>query len=270
MKQRTRSGGSQPVARASQRETSGTSRKRRPLVRIGTRPSPRSEATPSLRRQKQILILSSVLLPAISFASDHNNLESGHPLRFEDATSLAFGERSFTTGFQLSGSKGTKPASEWMADFGYGFAKNQDLSLSIDKTFNASPSVVAASYFVSFTRQVGDKPAFAMRAGVHDGGNQLSLIATKTLHQYDRVHLNVDLDSTASPLILLGYSTPLGYPKGFDRTFVGELGLQRNVLSAGAGLRLQTGPTSVFDLGLTGQFDLSAAVRLSVGYSVSF
>lgn len=65
--------------------------------------------------------------------------------------------------------------------------------------------------------------------------------------------------------MVVGYSTPLGYPTRFDWTGLAELSVRQSeengkapVVSVGLGLRQQVKVTSVFD------------VRLIAGYSTAF
>jgi hypothetical protein len=81
---------------------------------------------------------------------------------------------------------------------------------------------------------------------------------------------------------VLGYSTPLGYPRRFDQTLVADFAVQQSknqgegyVGSVGLGLRRQVSPQSVFDIGIMSDlFSTKGAerspFRLAIGYSVSF
>jgi hypothetical protein len=113
---------------------------------------------------------------------------------------------------------------------------------------------------------------------------------SKTARQYDRLHLN--LDAHFAPNAgwrahvprgrRAGLQPAAGYPTRFDRTGLAEVAIQQSqekgaepVVTLGLGLRQQTTPTSVFDLGL--QADVSGArgaarehVRLIAGYSTAF
>lgn len=82
-------------------------------------------------------------------------------------------------------------------------------------------------------------------------------IASKTVGQYNRFHLNLDANFTTAteeeersfvPRVILGYSRPIGYPTNFTRTFLAEVGVRGSeveeddaVVTLGAGLRQQIG-----------------------------
>ena len=206
-----------------------------------------------------------------AFASDHNNLEHSRPLILEDAYSIAFGEREFQAGFSLDSGRGKRPVYGLRSEFQYGFAKNQDLTVSFDSQFPHAGTAYELSYFRNLSRELEHTPAFGYRVGFEQQGSQtrsqLVLAATKAWHQYDKVHVNLGLDSTASPRFVLGYSSPVGYPKHFDTTMLAEMIYQNNVGSVGVGLRRQINSQAVIDLGLQHQ---SGVVRLVAGYSIGF
>ena len=213
---------------------------------------------------------------AIATANDHNNLEIGHPLRVEDAYSIAFGEHEFQTSFGLSSFNHARPTLGWNSEFQYGFAKNRDLSISSDKVFDGSSANFELSYFNNIQRELLNSPALAYRIGVSRQGSQstnhLSLIGTRSWHQYDKVHVNLDLDSGTQPEIILGYSAPLGYPKVFDRTLVAEAWMRNRASGLGVGIRKQVDARSVLDVGLQSVFQGSGSspLRATVGYSLAF
>ena len=97
--------------------------------------------------------------------------------------------------------------------------------------------------FHNFNREYNNTPAFAVRAdaafptGRESRGVDFRLrgIASKTVGEYDRLHVNLDLnvnskaeegDRAVVPGLILGYSRPLGYPTRFDRTILAELGVR--------------------------------------------
>jgi hypothetical protein len=91
-------------------------------------------------------------------------------------------------------------------------------------------------------------------------------IASRNLGQYGRIHLNGDLEAEPGaprgtrefrPGVILGYSRPLGLPRRFDRTLLAQVGARTSersgrgaVVTAGIGLRQQTGVRTVVDVGL--------------------
>ncbi len=201
----------------------------------------------------------------VSFANDHNNIEHGRPLLFDDAYSIAYGEREFQFGLDLNSRR-----SGLMSSLSYGFAKNQELSFGFESS-KGSTTVSEVSYFQSISREIENSPALGFRLTANSArgtkpSGQLRMVATKALHQYDKVHLNVDFDTDQSPGFILAYSSPLGYPKKFDQTLVSELVFRRNERSVGLGIRKQIDARSILDLGVRG----GKQVNVVMGYSISF
>lgn len=253
---------------------------------------------------KKLLLISGLLLSSLAFASDHNNVEAGRPLRFDDAYSIAFRERAFEFGLSLDTFRRSGPTYGNKTEFKYGLAKNQDISVAFEPTYSSSErrgdiGNVEIGYFNGLRREIDDSPALAYRVDVGlptgRGAKGLDLrfrgIATKALGQYDKVHLNLDLNMSTNPGpgerrhtvgAVLGYSKPLGYPRRFDQTLVADFAIQQSknegegfVGSVGLGLRRQVSPRAVFDIGITSDiFSTKGAerspVRLAFGYSVSF
>jgi hypothetical protein len=212
---------------------------------------------------KYFLVLPLMALASTGFATDHNNLESGRPLLFDDAYSIAYGEREFQTGLQLaSGHSGL------MTSFGYGFAKNQDLSIAWDANTKTTYNL---SYFRNLSREFEHSPALGFRISTSAtkgqmASAQLRFAATKAWHQFDKVHLNFDFDTSQVPRFILGYSNPVGYPKKFDQTLLAEFAFQDHQTSIGVGVRQQIDPRSVLDIGLR----IGNQTQLVVGYSLGF
>jgi hypothetical protein len=201
----------------------------------------------------------------IAFANDHNNFERGRPLSFDDAYSIAFGEREFESGFNS-----TSGRLDFSSSFGFGFAKNQDISVGFDPS-RGSSTIGEFSYFRNVTREIGDAPAFGFRvtsnsAAGQRASEQLRLIATKAWHQYDKLHVNLNLDTLQSTGFILGYSTPLGYPKKFDQSFLAEVAYQQKQASVGVGLRRQISAQSVLDFGVKA----GRQARFTLGYTIGF
>jgi hypothetical protein len=248
-------------------------------------------------------LLIAIALPAV--AVDHNNLDAGRPLSFDDAESIAEGEQSVEVGASALVTEGRSVGGSLDVEYLYGFARNTHLIIGIDPEIGGrvdSPETdfdignLSLSLFHNFNREYNNTPAFAIRADTafptgndSQGVNfRVRGIASKTLRQYDRLHINLDLEiktspdeeeRTVIPGLILGYSTPVGYPRRFDRTFVAETGVRLNEntdngvnLLAGIGLRQQVSNRSVFDLGLEGDIATEdrSQVKLTVGYSIGF
>lgn len=253
---------------------------------------------------KRLIMGAGLALSSLALASDHNNIEGGRPLRFDDAYSIAFRERAFEFGLTLDTFRRRGPSYGNKTEVKYGFAKNQDISVAFEPTYSSSRrrgdiGNVEIGYFNGLRREIDDAPALAYRVDVGlptgRGAKGLDLrfrgIATRALGQYDKIHLNLDLNMSTSPGpgerrytlgAVLGYSTPLGYPRRFDQTLVADVVIQQSksqgegyVGSVGLGLRRQIDPRSVFDIGVTSDlFSTRGAerspFRLALGYSVSF
>lgn len=245
------------------------------------------------------------LLPFNANAVDHNNLDAGRPLEFDDAYSIAYREKALEFGASVAKPARGKTEFGGGAEYLYGFAKNSHLSLDFHpryagdengkRRFDAGD--VGVGIFHNFNREYGSTPALAVRAdaslptgrGSRGVDFRLRGIATKQFRQYGRLHLNLDLnvnngaesgERSTLPGVILGYSQPLGYPTRFDRTMLAQVGYRANPLkgesgiaTVGVGLRQQIGVQSVLDVGVLS--DLSGGEsrekwKINVGYSRQF
>jgi hypothetical protein len=249
-----------------------------------------------------IVLLGLCVVPAA--AVDHNNIDANRPLSFDDAYSIGFGEKSLEFGAALVKPKNGKSGIEGEVEYLYGFAPNSHLNLGIDPSYmndgngrRLDAGDVSIGVFHNFNRELEGKPAFAIRAdaalptGRGSSGVDVRLrgIVTRTVNQYGRLHLNLDLGLNQKaagserkfvPGVVLGYSRPLGYPTRFNRTGLAELRVQANpdkgqstLIGIGVGLRQQIGVNSVFDIGV--QSDLAGGanrdnLQLVAGYSTQF
>jgi hypothetical protein len=256
-----------------------------------------------IRAQSTLMaLLALCAIPAA--AVDHNNLDANRPLSFDDAYSIGFGEKALEFGAALVKPKNGKSGLQGEVEYLYGFAPNSHLKLGIDPSYLSDGSGrrlnagdVSIGVFHNFNRELESKPALAIRAdaalptGRGSSGVDVRLrgIATRTVNQYGRLHLNLDLglnqnadagERKVVPGAVLGYSRPLGYPTRFNRTGLAELRVQANadkgqstLIGVGVGLRQQIGVNSVFDVGV--QSDLAGganhdSLRLVAGYSAQF
>jgi hypothetical protein len=253
---------------------------------------------------KRVVFLAGVCCSAVTFGqSDHNNLDKERPLRFEDAYSIAFRSFEFQNGFRLDSFSSSRPVYNFRTEIQYGFAKNKDISIGFEPSYSADTrrtlgNIAEISYFEGVAREIGNAPAFGYRidAGIPVSGGdgvefRLRGILTKTLGQYDKLHLNLDhIHSTKAAQgertmtfgAILGYSHPIGYPKHFDQTFLAEIGFEQSRPSGSGnngwiavGIRRQLTTTGVLDLGLQSDLFVGAGVsraplRLTFGYSFSF
>ncbi len=257
-----------------------------------------------MRKLAATIALGAVLATVAVGQSDHNNIDAGRPLRFDDASSIAFRERALEIGLSLSTFRRTAPTYGLRAEYKVGFAKNQDIGITFDPRIGGGDrrldlGNVEIAYFNALSREINDSPALAYRVelGLPTGRGsrgvdaKLRGIATRALGQYDKLHLNLDIDVASDPHpderrvafgAILGYSRPIGYPRRFDQTMVAEFAVQQGrtkgegyVGTVGLGLRCQMDPRSVFDIGIesdimsTGRATKSP-FRFAIGYSVGF
>jgi hypothetical protein len=239
---------------------------------------------------------------------DHNNIDADRPLRFDDAESIAYREQSLEMGLALQspqrGALGLGVELEYL----YGFALNSQLQVGLhpsvggrtdsrDTRFDVED--VSLGAFHSFNREHDHTPALALRGdlflptgrGARGVAFRLRGIMSRSIRQYDRLHLNLDLNVASSPrkeerqlnpALIVGYSAPLGYPRVFTRTGLAELAVQSGpergtgpLITAGVGLRQQVSVRSVVDVGL--ESDIAGfrrasrdRIRLTAGYSTGF
>ena len=246
--------------------------------------------------------LCALALPA--GAVDHDNIDAGRPLDFDDAETIAFRERAFEFGAALDASG--KVGVEGEAEFLVGFAKNWHASVGIDPSLASQNGDdrefdvgdVELSVQHNFNRETESTPAFGLRAdaffstGRDSSGVDFRLrgIVSRGAGRYGRLHLNADLGVNNSPRdgerrtqpgVIVGYSQPLGFPTRFNRTLVAQVGYraapeknENGILNVGIGLRQQVTPRSVFDIGVTsdlaGGGDEREKLRLIAGYSTAF
>ena len=241
-------------------------------------------------------------------ASDHNNIDAGRPLRFDDAETVAFGERTLEFGAELGAGRGRAAGLGLTAEYLVGFALNTQVSLDLDPSVGGRSGTrdtrfdignVGVGVLHNFNREYDGTPAFSLRGdlflptgrGARGVDVRLRAIASKTVRQYGRLHLNVDAEMATRPEhdersfrpgLIVGYSRPLGYPTRFDRTGLAELAVRSGeahgegaVISAGVGVRQQVGVRSVADAGL--RSDIAGFrgasrenLRIVAGYSTSF
>lgn len=247
-------------------------------------------------------------MPRTVGAVDHNNLDAGRPLSFDDAEAIAFREHAMEVGVGGISPNGAPVGIALSSEFLYGFALNSHLSLDVDAAAGSRVGTSERDFRISnlnlglfhnFNREFGNVPAFSLKAEVtyptEKGAKGIEVhlrgIASKVLIQYDRIHLNLDgvvisapesSERRFRPGIILGYTKPIGYPRSFIRTGVAEVSLQTPeqkgtgpVLSLGIGLRQQVTIRSVFDIGI--RSDILAVneaphedFKVIAGYSISF
>jgi hypothetical protein len=264
----------------------------------------------------RIHLLTRGWLPLVLFLSayaplgavDHNNVDAGRPLSFDDAEAVAFRERSSEIGMGGVYPKGGPAGLALTTEFLYGFALNSHVSVDLDAAAGGRAGSLERDFqignlnlglFHNFNREYGNVAALSLRGDValptQKGSRGLEIrlrgIASKALIQYDRLHLNLEgIVSTAPktgerrfrPGVVLGYTKPIGYPHSFSRTGVAEVSFRTTeqkgtgpLMSLGVGLRQQVSIRSIFDLGI--RSDVLALDRaphknfqIIAGFSTSF
>lgn len=245
---------------------------------------------------------------APAHAVDHNNVDAGRPLLFDDAQSVAFREQSLELGLRPAWPRDGSLGLGLDVEYLYGFALNTHLSIAFEPSIGGragSESTdfdfgdVSLGLFHNFNREHRNMPALSVRGDLflptgrdsQGVGFRLRGIMSRHAGQYGRFHLNLDLnalpgaggeDRAFNPGIILGYTRPLGYPRRFTTTGLAELAVQAGpasgtgpVATIGLGLRRQVTVRSVVDLGI--ESDIVAAngapgdrLRLIAGYSMGF
>lgn len=253
---------------------------------------------------KRLALLLAIALSGVAFATDHNNIERGRPLSFDDAYSIAFRSLEFQNGFRYDTFNRMRPVYNVRSELQYGFAKNKDFSVGLEPTYSSTDgrtrlAVVEFGYFEGIRREIGNSPAFgySVDVGLPVNGaksrveTRLRGVLTKSLHQYDKIHFNLDLNHTTAPNnnerattvgAIIGYSSPVGYPRHFNTTILAEFGVEQSRLSEGGvggwfglGMRKQISPKAVLDLGIQSDAFTSkganrSPVRLTLGLSLNF
>ena len=142
-------------------------------------------------------------------AIDHDNIDAGRPLRFEDADSIAFRERAFEFGIAPAWPSNSRFGVGLSAEYLYGFALNSHFSVDFDPSFGGRAGTsdtradfgrVGLGVFHNLNRETLNTPAFAVRADAYlptargSRGVDLRLrgIASRTLRGSERLHVNVD------------------------------------------------------------------------------
>lgn len=245
-----------------------------------------------------------VLTPVSALAIDHNNVDEGRPLRFEDASSIAWRERAVEVGFGAGFPRHNSAQLGSKLEFLYGAFLNTHFGASLEPNYDSDAdrfdaSNLELSFFHALRREIGNGPALAYRIGVglptaRDAKGvegHLRAILTKALRQYDKVHLNLDAQVNSDPAAgvrdaefgaVLGYTMPLGYPRSFTQTMLAEFAVEQSLVrgqgligTIGLGIRKQIGVRSVIDAGVESDVFITDGAprvpfRFTAGYSTGF
>ncbi|MBX3097401.1 MAG: hypothetical protein KF812_11110 [Fimbriimonadaceae bacterium] len=233
------------------------------------------------------------MVPALVIATDHNNVDANRPLRFEDASTIAFGERTFEFGVNAMIGRRNQPVYGLGTEFKYGVGVDQEFGLGIESEsadgFRNNLGHLEVRYLRQLRRDTEGAPAlaigiqFATPYGNQGGDPEFGLrgIASHYVGNYNWLHFNADVTfGNNEPRLgfLFGLSRPLGYPRDFSQTLVMEAGLEQDEnrqwnAIAGIGIRQQLSPRAVIDYGVLlqgmGQSE-KQSVALKFGYGVSF
>jgi hypothetical protein len=259
---------------------------------------------------KRTFLLMAWLLGTSSWvaAVDHNNIDAGRPLSFDDAEAVAYRERTVEFGGKIVSPRKHSLGAQGAAELLYGFAHDSQVSLDVDPTWGSRSTSEERRFDVgdvglgilhNFNREIKNLPAFAARgdvffpSGRDTKGSDVRIrgILSKTICQYSRLHVNMDGtfrsdpksgERNVIPALTLGWSKPIRYPRVFTQTLLAETGVRSSdkygtgpIASVGLGLRQQVTVRSVFDIGIRsdvigGRSAPRDNVQGIVGYSVSF
>ncbi|MFY9233179.1 MAG: hypothetical protein WAO58_01840 [Fimbriimonadaceae bacterium] len=252
-------------------------------------------------RSFTFIFLALCLIPLAAAQTDHDNIDAGRPLRFDDAEPIATGGLAFEFGLGASFMRRTT-VFDAPFELIWGGMPDTQFEIGLATRFGSRSDrflqALDLAVLHSFRREVRNAPALAMKLEAslppERGGAtayRIRGIASKAAKQYDRLHLNVDVDLVpgapsgerrARLGAVLGYTKPIGYFTSFDTTMLAELAVYQGVRngdgglgSLGIGVRRQVSPRSVVDIGLQSDFSIgrggtSVPIRLIGGYSTSF
>lgn len=255
--------------------------------------------------------LLSLLLTALpARAIDHDNIDGGRPLLFDDAESIAFRERASEFGLSAySPFRRRGLGLGFSTEYLYGFQVNSHYSIDLDSSIGSRSESsdkrfdvgnIGLGLFHNFNRETLKTAAYSARGDIYlptgrgARGVEFRLrgIMSRTFNQYSRFHINVDAnvqtnpgggDRSFIPAVTVGFTRPLGYPTYFNRTGLAEIGVRASqesgrgaIFYGGVGIRQQVSVRSALDIGVRSDFaatNTGAArdnVSLIAGYSTQF
>jgi hypothetical protein len=243
------------------------------------------------------------LIATPAWAIDHNNLDEGRPLRFEDAYPIAYGELSAETGAQFVLNRRKTDRFAFPLEVLYGAYWN--LHVGVGSTLSTQPRTIdepeksgdlRTFALYNFNQETLRLPALAVKlnldlpTGVRSHGVETKLtgIVTRSFGSA-RAHLNVGYEFVGSAddrgrngryNVVLGTQYPLGYPRHFDTTLLADVFTQQAVRSGETnpsgievGIRRQIVPLVVIDAGIGTEFTgpaertpFFATAGISVGF----
>jgi hypothetical protein len=224
------------------------------------------------------------LIAKPAWTIDHNNLDEGRPLRFEDAYPIAYGELSAETGAQFLLNRHKTDRFAFPLEVLYGVYWN--LHAGVGSTLSTQSHAIdepeksgdlRAFALYNFNQETLRLPALAVKlgldfpTGVRSQGVDTKLIGIVTRSFGPaRAHLNAGYEFVGSAgagkrdgryTVVLGAQYPLGYPRHFDTTLLADVFTQQAVRSGETnpsgievGIRRQIAPLVVIDAGVGTEF----------------
>lgn len=257
--------------------------------------------------KRNLLTMGALLIcSSAALAVDHDGVDAGRPLEFDDAETIAWGEKAVEVGAALVRPSTGRTGLALEGEYLYGFARNWQAEVGLGPSYLSGPAGsrrwdtgdLTLGLQHNFNRETVGRPALgaSLKASLPTGRGSRGVdwhlrgIMSRQGPGLSRFHLNLDLDLDSRPQAglrrtrpgaILGYSRPLGYPTRFDRTLVAQVGYRAarqsgapNLLNLGVGLRQQVTPRSVLDLGVLGDLTGSSTEkenwRVVLGYSSAF
>ncbi|HZH98655.1 MAG TPA: hypothetical protein VEX38_06760 [Fimbriimonadaceae bacterium] len=254
---------------------------------------------------KRLLLLLTFALACVASAqTDHDNIDAGRPLSFDDAEPISYTGLAWEFGFYANLLRNRAWGFGVPVELIWGGALDTQFEIGSTAVFGERSGTVNRRLALhgvdlgvlhSFRREIRNSPALALKFEAElptkrgeEARYRVRGVLSKTARQYDRLHFNVDADfiptaPTGDHKVrlgaVLGYTKPLGYFTHFDTTAVAELSVRQGerrgdplVTGIGLGIRRQVTPRSVLDFGV--QSELSGRdrvpLRLIIGYSTSF
>ena len=236
-------------------------------------------------------------------ALDHDNLDTGRPLRLEDAYPIAKGEAGLESGLAVRDRRGDGSGYGFEVRAVYGLLYNTQVEIGGDVVFEGSSAAptdrsgaATAGVLYNLNTETLALPALAVRgdvaapSGVGSTGVDVSVgaIMTRTVGRL-RTHINLGYTNAGSAAAgerggryqaAVGAGYPLGYPVRFRETLIVDAFTHQSAASGApnttgleVGIRHQLSPRIVLDVGVgtetAGPADRSAAYG-TVGLAVGF
>jgi hypothetical protein len=244
-----------------------------------------------------------VLVPSMTEAIDHKNLDEGRPLRIEDAYAIAEGEWEIELGSGVADHRDSRTRALFSTDFVYGLWKN--LQVSVGTTVSTDPRKIEdpsksgdlkVSALYNFNEETLVLPAFGIRVtgnfptGTNSSGVDVRLKGLVS-RSYERLTLHFnpayEVFSGTAPNqrdgrfdVAVGASYQLGAPSHTRTTMLADFFSRQSILQGQSsiegmefGVRYQWTPWTVLNAALGSEFSGPAERTpffLVIGLSVAF